>query len=516
MAEKGIVAAGHVLTADAATQVLREGGNAFDAAIAATFMACVAEPVLSSLAGGGFMLARPEGGKPRLYDFFTQTPGWTGNEAELDFYASTVDFGSTTQDFHIGKGSIAVPGIVKGLFDIHAQLGGIPMSRLVEPAAEAARAGVELSSYQAYIFSLIEPIYLDQPCSRAIFESRLHPGRIAGEGEVIATPEYGDMLEVLAREGADLFYRGEIASEIERLCEKGGLLRRVDLERYRTAVREPLEFEYRDHQVFTNPPPSAGGLLIAFALELLEHLDVAGEGFGSASHLTALKEVMDLTNAARIESTVDDEKHWPLPELLFSPALLARYRDEVTGRVRSYRGTTQVTIIDRELNIASITVSNGEGCGHILPGAGIMLNNMLGEEDLNPGGFFRWQPNRRMSSMMAPTLVLDPDGGLIATGSGGSNRIRTAILQVLVNLLDFGMGAEEAVDAPRIHAERGELLVEGGFPETGLKQLLDRYPRHKIWAEKNMFFGGAHTVVYDGAGLSGAGDPRRGGVLVKA
>ena len=516
MIGKGVVAAGHPLTAEAASEVLQEGGNAFDAAIAAIFMACVAEPVLASLGGGGFLLARETGSKPRLFDFFTRTPGRTGGEEQLDFYARTVDFGGTTQEFHIGKGSIAVPGIVKGLFDSHRELGSMPMTRLVEPAAEAARAGVELSPYQAYIFTLIEPIYLDQPCSRAIFGSRSRPGHIAGEGEVISMPEYGDMLEVLAREGPDLFYRGEIAAEIEKLCLKGGLLRRSDLERYETAIRAPLAFDYRGHRVFTNPPPSAGGALIAFALELIESLDLAREGFGSPGHLAALKEVMELTNDARRECTAEEGKHWPLPERLFDPELLARYRDELQERVRSHRGTTHVTIIDGDLNIASTTVSNGEGCGYMVPGTGVMLNNMLGEEDLNPGGFFRWQPDRRMSSMMAPTLVLDPDGGLVATGSGGSNRIRTAILQVLVNLLDFGLGAEEAVHAPRIHAERGELMVEGGFPESTLRQLLERYPRHSVWRGRNMFFGGAHTVIYDGTGISGAGDPRRGGVLVRA
>jgi gamma-glutamyltranspeptidase/glutathione hydrolase len=159
-----------------------------------------------------------------------------------------------------------------------------------------------------------------------------------------------------------------------------------------------------------------------------------------------------------------------------------------------------------------MTLSNGEGCGHLLPGTGIMLNNMLGEEDLNPDGFNQWPCDVRVSSMMAPTMAEDGHH-LIAIGSGGSNRLRTAILQTLCNLIDFELSPEAAVNAPRIHVERDRLDVEPGFDPAVIEELVADYPEHRLWSSHNLFFGGTHTVAWDGHVFSGAGDPRRGGVF---
>ena len=221
---------------------------------------------------------------------------------------------------------------------------------------------------------------------------------------------------------------------------------------------------------------------------------------------------MDLTNAARVETMPDVGCGAPDAERLFDPELLARYRAEVRERTLAPRGTTHLNTIDAAGNVASLTVSNGEGCGHILPGTGIMLNNMLGEEDLNPHGFHRWRPDERMSSMMMPSIAELGDGRLLATGSGGSNRIRTAVLQVLVNVIDFRLDVEEAVCRPRIHFENDVLYAEGGFAEAEMAALLARHPQHKLWPGHNIFFGGAHTLMRDGARVWGVGDPRRGGV----
>jgi gamma-glutamyltranspeptidase/glutathione hydrolase len=202
----------------------------------------------------------------------------------------------------------------------------------------------------------------------------------------------------------------------------------------------------------------------------------------------------------------------PSDEGLLHDYWVARHRLALGGRPTSSRGTTHISVIDAEGNAASLTLSNGEGCGHVLPGTGIMLNNMLGEEDLNPGGFHRWREDIRVSSMMAPALA-EHGGRLIALGSGGSNRLRTAILQTLCNLIDFGLAPEAAVEAPRIHLERGKLSIEPGLPPDTVRRLVDHWPNHQLWDDLNLFFGGAHTVVYDGREFTGAGDPRRGGVL---
>ena len=201
---------------------------------------------------------------------------------------------------------------------------------------------------------------------------------------------------------------------------------------------------------------------------------------------------------------------------LLDPAFVETYRRQVLGRPAAPRGTTQISVIDARGNAASMTLSNGEGAGYIIPDTGIVANNLLGEEDINPHGFHKWPGDTRMCSMMAPSLLAWPDGRLAALGSGGSNRIRTAILQVLLNLLESGMTVECAVASPRIHFENGLLSIEPGFAETETAALVPDFPDTEMWQERNLFFGGVHTVLFDPAAASfeGAGDLRRGGVAM--
>jgi len=181
------------------------------------------------------------------------------------------------------------------------------------------------------------------------------------------------------------------------------------------------------------------------------------------------------------------------------------------------RGTTQISVADAEGNLASLTLSNGEGSSYVLPGSGIMMNNMLGEEDLNPGGFHRVPPGIRLASMMTPTIACLADGAQIALGSGGSNRIRSAILQVLTNVLEFDMSLEGAVNAPRLHLERSHLSVESGFSSAALEGLEAEWPGMKRWPGTNLFFGGVHAVARLPNGeFRAAGDPRRGGAVAIA
>lgn len=508
---RGVVAAGHPATVEAAEAILHDGGNAFDAVVAAHFAACVAEPVLCSLAGGGFLLAYTSGERPQVYDFFAQTPLQHRPTGELDFYPILADFGIAQQEFHIGLGAVATPGSVRGLFHIHRERCTMPMERLVEPAIDLARNGIELNDFQAYIFSIVEPIYLATEEARGIYADPKTPEKIIGSGHQLKQPDQADFIDVLAHEGEALFYRGEIAQSIERLNRAGGgHLTRADLEAYRVIKRKPLAIPYRDAHVFTNPPPSSGGLLIAFALDLLGQVKIAEHPFGSSGHLGLLASTMALTNEARLATHLDESVH-PDVELLLNPVFLEQYREQIRGRAKSYHGTTHISIIDGDGNIASMTVSNGEGCGTVIPDTGVMLNNMLGEQDINPCGFHRWPIDERMTSMMAPSVILFDDGREIAVGSGGSNRLRSAILQVLINLIDYGIPVDEAVAASRLHLEGEHLSIEGGINPKELSELQKDFPKHTIWPTQSLFFGGAHTVMRDGGALQGVGDLRRGG-----
>lgn len=514
MAKHGVVAAGDRETARAAAEVLKSGGNAFDAVLAALFASTIAEPVLSSLGGGGFLMAAPKRGKPVLYDFFAQTP--RRKRGEVDFYPARADFGTVTQDFHIGLGAMATPGIVRGAFDVHRDLGHMPIQHILRPAHDLARNGFKLSPLQADIFKIVEPIYMATPECRTQYGSPANPKKLIGADEIMVSALSADFLDALAHEGADLFYRGEIAANVARDCEdRGGHLTRADFENYEVIKRVPLTVEFEGVRILTNPPPSVGGILIGFALELIGDTNLKKLGFGSFEYLDHLANVMAQTNQARVESGLNLHPESGA-DMLLDPAFVERYRNEVLGHPPSHRGTTHISVIDRDGNAASMTVSNGEGSAYIAPGTGVVFNNMLGEEDINPKGFHAWSENTRMSSMMAPSLIKHPDGKVMALGSGGSNRIRTAILQVILDVLKLDMHVEEAVAAPRIHFERDELNVEVGFDENICERLNGAYEHCKLWGEQNLFFGGVHAVEYNmvKGKLSGAGDPRRGGVAL--
>ncbi len=516
-----MIAAGHEETAKAGQIILQEGGNAFDAALGALCAACVAEPVLASLGGGGFLLARPaaRGGHPVVYDFFAQTPLHRQNSKEVDFFPIIADFGQAEQEFHIGMGTLATPGIVKGLFEVHKDLGKMPMARIVEPAMNLAAEGVRINRLQDYIFTVVEKIYTSNETCLNAYGSSDHLGKLAREGDTLSFTDFADTLDSLAREGEGLFYRGEIAATLAADCQQnGGYLRRDDLEVYQVERRQPLELSYGNARILTNPPPSTGGILIAFALALLADCRLEGQQFGGEGHLQHLASAMMLTNEARIESNLHQSEDAVANDTLLDAGFLETYRARILGHPPSRRGTTHISVIDAAGNAASLSVSNGEGSAYIVPGTGIMMNNMLGEEDINPHGFNQWPEDIRMCSMMAPSLIEGAGGETTVLGSGGSNRIRTAILQVMVNLIDFKMPLAEAIESPRIHFEKGLLSLEDGFSEAALASLREHFSDIKTWEERNLFFGGVHVARFDPARghLEGAGDLRRGGVTLRA
>ncbi|MBD1873224.1 gamma-glutamyltransferase [Nodosilinea sp. FACHB-131] len=515
---RGAIAAGHALTAEAGAEMLRQGGNAFDAAIAAAFTACVVESSLTSLAGGGFLLAHTAAGDNRLFDFFCQTPRSQKTERSPDFYPIHANFGDTTQEFHIGLGSMAVPGAIAGLLHVHQKLGRLPLEKIVAPAQHWATHGFEVDAFRAYSFKILAPILTATAAARAIYAPQ---GDLLTQGDRLYLPDFAAFLHDLVRYGADWFYQGDLAHAIAQDCQShGGYLSLEDLQTYRVIERDPLSVAYGGDTILTNPPPSSGGTLIAFALHLLSQVSPACTPHSSPRHVAILRDVMGLTNLAR-QRGYDDHLYRPdIAEEFLSPAHLAPYLEQLRATL-SQRGnrwgsTTHISAIDGEGNAASLTTSNGEGSACIIPGTGIMMNNMLGEEDLSPQGFHQWPPNQRMSSMMAPTIVLKDGKPHIVLGSGGSNRIRTAILQVVSNVLDFGMDIEAAVSAPRLHWERGALHLEPGYEQAAIAaQGITGDDVCTWWQAPSMFFGGVHAVAVDPDGtLSGIGDGRRGGAWV--
>ena len=501
------IASGHEQTTAAAQSVLDDGGNAADAAIAAALAACVGEPLLCSLGGGGHALVQDQGRAPLALDFFAHTPRQR-RSGEVDFYPIIGNFGHDTQEFHVGMASIATPGVIAGLHALNQRHGSRPLAELIVPAVRLARAGVALNATQAYTLEILEPIVRASDPGARVFGLPDRKAPLPRAGALLDNPDLADFLEGLAREGPDLFYRGEAARRLARdSVENGGHLRLEDLEHYRARWRRPLRWTYRDATLWSTPPPAFGGLMLALASHRLEAHLPPGAEFGSPAHLAALCQAMAESEELRAQLEQ--------PQLLSSETALRAAFASLSGRPAqpSRRGTTHISIDDGRGLAVSMTLSNGEASGYVIPGSGILMNNMLGEEDINRSGFHRWPTNRRLASMMAPTIIRQGRRRYLL-GSGGSNRIRTALAQVICNLLDFGMPLAEAVHAPRLHLERGHLGVELAerWPPEAQDWLLANYRHARTWPQRNLFFGGVHAVGPDSA----AADARRGGFAAVA
>jgi gamma-glutamyltranspeptidase / glutathione hydrolase len=494
--------------------VLRRGGNAVDAAVCAVLTSFATESPLTGFGAGGFMLVHT-GDENVLLDFFVEVPGCGGTDQRADLVPVSVFFDQTPQIFNIGASSCGVPGTAAGLAEALERFGSMPMAQLVEPGVRLAREGVSVSPMQAYLFEVLEPILTEFEETRDLYAP---DGRILAEGDVFRFPELADALELYAAEGPEPFYRGEVARAIaEWVTERGGTLGEEDLAAYEPVARDPVSARCRGVEVLTNPPPSSGGILICLCLELLER-----SGSTSVDDVVA---AMGIANVARLQEFHQRLYEHGYADAFLDPARLDDLAAELPGwphepgRAPGGSGsTTHITVVDGEGRCASVTCSNGTGSGMLVPGTGVHVNNMLGEEDLNPLGFHVLDPGTRMTSMMAPTVVLR-DGALeAALGSGGSNRIRSAVLQVILRLVADGMPAQEAVEAGRVHFEENVVQAEPGVDEESLRRLAQKGIPVTRWRRLNLFFGGAQTVARDPetGRLSGGGDPRRGGAVAIA
>jgi gamma-glutamyltranspeptidase / glutathione hydrolase len=502
---KSIVASGHPLVSEAAAIVLQEGGNAFDAVVAAGFASCVVEPALNSLGGGGLLLGHSATkGQNLFFDFFVDTPGQNIKKAVPDphFFPVTVQFSGSKQDFNVGLGSVAVPGTLKGLLHTHNRLGFMDLAEVIAPAIALAKSHI-LNKQQAYFLQLLRPIMTLLPEGKAIYESN---GSYKKEGNLLVNHELVSFLEELSKDRGHSFYRGQIAQQIENeMAEKAGLLTRDDLANYEVKERSPMTAHFRGYQFFTAPEPSLGGALIGLSLSLQSLGGLPDYAFGSAGyllHTTALMQEVETLREKGVTTAASLTAFLNNPEQTIPS----------TNNIKTFsRGTTHISIADKDGNCAAMTCSNGEGAGYFAPGTGIMLNNMMGEDDLHPEGFHSSPPGQRVGSMMSPSLLMKNGEVHLVIGSGGSKRIRTAMSQVLSQVVDFKRHIQEAVDAPRLHWDGKTLQIEPGFATTDLHCLQDRVPVNE-WQAKGVYFGGVHAVI---PGKEGAADPRRGGKVVE-
>ena len=450
------IAAGHPATAEVGLEILSEGGTAADAAVAATLVSCVAETVMTGIAGGGHAIwwdAVAE--EADLLDFFVSVPG-------LDLHRSTaapteleIPFGRQPVPYAVGIATCAVPGVPAGLDALWARFGRLPWERLCEPAISVARAGVHLPPAHASCLAMLEPVMTMREGAQIYSPA----GALLRPNDLLLQPGLARALQLMADEGSSAFYSGTIAAELLGLMEeRGGLVTAADLAAYRPCWREPLACEYAGTSVLTR----AG---LAGISETLARLPV-------------------------------------LSSLAPEHRALALVRTLGGGEVNGH--TTNVTVVDPVGNACVVTTSLGLGSGDFLPGLDIHLNSMLGESELMVHDL---EPGRRMQSMMAPTVAVDAGGLALAAGSAGGSRLRTALVQVLAGILDEGLRPDLAVDRPRLHPADGVVHAEPGFPEHVYTALEEHGYRVNRWPELHHYFGGTSVVARNGSGA----DPRRSG-----
>jgi gamma-glutamyltranspeptidase/glutathione hydrolase len=452
------IAAGHPATADAGAEVLRDGGSAADAAVAASLASCAAEVVMTGLAGGGHAIwVDGASGRALLLDFFVAVPGLGRAARTPALVELEVPFGTELIHYAVGIASCAVPGVPAGLDALWRAHGRLPWPRLVEPAVRIAREGVQMPAAHAACLQMLAPVMTMRE-GAAIFAPE---GHLLETGETLRQPQLAGAFELLAEEGGRSFYDGSLArSLLELMGERDGLVTREDLAAYEPRWLDPDEGAYAGARVLTR-----GGL---------------------ARLLPVLARVSPLRGLRAGERAV------ALARALVQP--------DTNG------DTTSLAVVDTDANACALTTSLGLGSGDFLPGLDVHLNSMLGEADLLVGPL---EPGARMESMMAPTAVLDRDGLALVGGSAGGSRLRSALTQVLAGILDEELEPQHAVDRPRLHPAGSIVHLEPGFDDEALDALVADGFSLRRWAARHHYFGGVSVVARRGAGA----DPRRSGAV---
>jgi gamma-glutamyltranspeptidase/glutathione hydrolase len=531
LSSRGVVAAGDVQTARAGAQLLEQGGNAVDAAIASALAAFVCELPLCSPFGGGVMLVDRPGEDTVAIDMFARTPGLGGGPQSLgsrDFEGVEVSFGAATQIFHAGRASAAMPLALRGLLEAHTRWGSMPLEAIAAPAIALGRDGYELGTGCAFAIGSLEPILSRSPECRALFSVGEHLGGrektdLAHQGERLVNPDLASTIETVAR-------RPECLRELETAFvsqfgpSRGGLVTERDALEAKVAFLPAISVRHRDWELRAMPGPSTGGVLVALGLRLLE--GASRYKPLSSEQMLLHARVQELLLAVRDDDLDEKCRDPQAVRALLDPARIDDMRAVLDlGSPSSappppdnpLGSTTHISVIDADGACVSLTLTNGESCGSVIEGTGIVVNNLLGEQDIHPRGFHRDPPGHALSTMMAPT-ILRRGNDIIVLGSGGSNRLRNAILQVLVGLVEHSLPLAHAVNAPRLHIEdgaRASIAFEAeGLPADVAERLISAYPHSpRVFDVRNLYFGGVHVALRRDGSFGGAGDPRRGGAV---
>ncbi|AUY27044.1 MAG TPA: gamma-glutamyltransferase [Erwiniaceae bacterium] len=527
-AQQGMVASVDATATQVGVDILRQGGNAVDAAVAVGFALAVTHPQAGNLGGGGFMLLRTAAGRTTAIDFREIAPSRASRDMFLDKQGNADSKLSLTSPLASGT-----PGTVAGFALAAQKYGTLPLSRLLQPAIKLAQEGIVVNDALADDLNTYgKEVLLSHDNSRAIFFKP--DGAPYQKGERLVQKNLAHSLSLIAQQGPDAFYKGAIADEIAaEMAGNGGLIGKADLANYRAIERQPIGGSYRGYQVFSMPPPSSGGIHIVQILNILENFDLAKMGFGSADAIQVMAEAEKYAYADRSEYLGDPDfvkVPWQaLTSKAYAKSLAqqidvakARPSDQIKpGKLEPYESnqTTHFSVVDKQGNAVAVTytLNTNFGSGIVAGKSGILLNNEMDDFSARPGtpnvyGLVGGeanaiQPGKRPLSSMSPTIVVKEGKTWLVTGSPGGSRIITTVLQMVVNSIDFGMNVAEATSAPRFHHQwlPDQLRVEKGFSPDTLKLLSAKGQNVEVLPA----MGSTQSIMIGPDGtLYGASDPR--------
>jgi gamma-glutamyltranspeptidase/glutathione hydrolase len=515
-----MVASAHPLASRVGLEILQKGGNAVDAAVATAFALGVVEPNASGIGGGGFILIKMGNNPPIFLDYREIAP--EAASADL-FYPTAASFDSMSRR---GVNSIAVPGVPAGLITAAEKFGSLTLSELIAPSIRLARDGFAISKNLANIIFQNYDLILQNPATAAIFlEDELPPSA----GHLLVNSKLAQSLESLALNGPAAFYQGDLGASIIRTIQaQGGVMVESDLEQYGVIQKNPVQGTYRGYDIYS-AAPAAGGVQLIELLNILENFEIQKFSPKAPAYLHLLAEAMKMAFQDKLENMADpaffevpvdqltSKTHAKTLAGLINPKK-ASFNYKAPSWIRQESGsTTHLSVVDDQRNTVALTQSINFwfGSGITDPESGILLNNHMNDFSKKPEKPNSVEPLKRPVSSIAPTIVLK-DGKLVLTiGTPGGTRIISALAQIIVNLVDFGMGIDQAIEAPRIHAQDSILHMENRFPETAQTDLKQLGHPLKLHQDYDSYFGGAQGILFDLSAnmLIGGADSRRDGFV---
>lgn len=518
---KGMVASAHPLASQVGLEILKKGGNAADAAVATAFALGIVEPNASGVGGGGFIIfynAKTQ--KVEAIDYREVAP----LKATADMYKGP-DGRVIRKGAVIGHRAVAVPGTVAGLDMALKRWGTMSLKDVMAPSIRIAEEGYAVSPTLNGMMKENIDTLSQFPAAARIY---LKDGLPYEVGDKLVLTDLAKAYRLIAEKGADVFYKGEIADAIVREMEAGkGLIGKEDLATYKPTIREPVRGTYRGYEIISMPSPSSGGTHIIQLLNILEGFDMAKLGHNTPVSIHIMAEAMKRVFADWAKYSGDTDFVEVPTKGLISKEYAAEIRKSISedkvsqkvpaGNPAAYQsgGTSHSSYVDQDGNMVALTqtINYFFGSGVIVPGYGILLNNEMDDFDKVPGNANSIEPRKKPLSSMSPSIVLKNGKPFISFGTPGATRILTVVPQILLNVVDYGMDIQQAINAPRIHCQGGELFMEASMPKEVQDALKAKGHKVTVKGKMDLYFGGAQAVMVDAntGKLYGGADPRRDG-----